>query len=184
MSQNVDNYLIFKLLNQRFFPTLAVQTNQKRKNLMNKLDKVIEIFCSVDDFCKAFEQEINQHMLTTTKPKRQRASTMSYSEVITIMILFHLGSFRNMKHFYIGYVQKHLQQDFQLTVSYNRFVELMQQSLLPMVVFLKMRCLGKCTGISFVDSTKLSVCNVRRIHSHKVFNPHCSKKTHEMLNFS
>ena len=27
----------------------------------------------------------------------------------------------------------------------------------------------KCTGISFVDSTVLKVCNNRRIHSHKVF---------------
>lgn len=28
---------------------------------------------------------------------------------------------------------------------------------------------GKCTGISFIDSTTLDVCHNRRIHSHKVF---------------
>ena len=29
---------------------------------------------------------------------------------------------------------------------------------------------GKCTGISFIDSTTLDVCDTRRIHSHKVFD--------------
>lgn len=28
---------------------------------------------------------------------------------------------------------------------------------------------GKCTGISFVDSTSLTVCHPKRIHSHRVF---------------
>ncbi|HXI00261.1 MAG TPA: hypothetical protein VNI52_08320 [Sphingobacteriaceae bacterium] len=53
---------------------------------------------------------------------------MSESEVITLMTLFHSGSFRNMKHFYQHYVQKHLQSEFPTTVSYNRFTELMQSS--------------------------------------------------------
>lgn len=36
-----------------------------------------------------------------------------------------------------------------------------------MTLYLKMTCMGECTGISFVDSTTLKVCNNRRIHSHK-----------------
>ena len=39
------------------------------------------------------------------------------------------------------------------TVSYNRFTELMQAATLPMTLFLKSQCLGKGTGISFIDST-------------------------------
>ncbi|MDR3286094.1 MAG: IS982 family transposase [Prevotellaceae bacterium] len=94
---------------------------------------------------------------------------MSNSEVITIMVIFYLGEFRNMKHFYTSYVQKHMTNDFPQTVSYNRFVELMQHVVLPMTCLLKMCCLGKSTGISFVDSTKIAVCKNKRIKRNKIF---------------
>ena len=100
---------------------------------------------------------------------------MSVSEVMTIMILFHLSSHRNLKHFYLFYVKKHLKNEFPKTVSYNRFVELTQTALLPLTIYLKTRKLGQCTGISFVDSTPLHVCHNRRIHGHKVFREFASR---------
>ena len=39
----------------------------------------------------------------------------------------------------------------------------------PLTLFIKKVLLGKCTGISFVDSTPLRVCKNQRIHIHKVF---------------
>ncbi|MDR2496990.1 MAG: transposase, partial [Tannerellaceae bacterium] len=30
-----------------------------------------------------------------------------------------------------------------------------------------MCCLGKCTGISFIDSTPIRVCHIKREHIHK-----------------
>ncbi|RYE36888.1 MAG: IS982 family transposase [Sphingobacteriales bacterium] len=98
-----------------------------------------------------------------------RKVQMSDSEVITIMSLFHLGGFRTMKHFYLHYVQKHLCTEFPKTVSYTRFTELMQAAILPMTLFLKTCCLGECTGISFADSTPVSVCKSKRISRNKVF---------------
>ncbi len=94
---------------------------------------------------------------------------MSKSEVITITVLFHLSGFRTFKYFYIYYVQKHMQSEFPQTVFYNRFTELMQSNLMPMVTFLKTCCLGKCIGISFIDSTPVRVCKNKRIYTNKVF---------------
>jgi hypothetical protein len=88
-------------------------------------DKIIEIFCSVDDFCNAFETEHKKHLVSDGKRKRNRACTMSDSEVITITVMFHLSGCRDFKHFYLGYICKNLQCDFPQTVSYNRIVELM-----------------------------------------------------------
>ena len=71
---------------------------------------------------------------------------MRDSEVITILVLFHLGCFRNFKHFYKFYVQEHLKSDFPDTISYNRFLELSQKVCMPMTLFLKTCCLGQSTG--------------------------------------
>jgi len=128
--------------------------------------KVTEIFCLVDEFCKEYDLLVDKHLLGNPA---KRPCVMSKSEVITITILFQLSGFRTFKHFYLFYVQKHMRDDFPNTVSYNRFTELMQQTLMPMTLFLKTCCLGDCTGISFVDSTPIRVCKPKRISNNKVF---------------
>lgn len=129
-------------------------------------DKVTEIFYLVDEFCLEFQKSIQGHLLGNP-PKRK--PIMSHSEVITTLIIFHGMQHKNIKHFYLNYVQKHLQHLFPKTVSYNRFVELSQQVVLPMTLFLKMQCLGSCTGITYVDSTPIRVCKNKRIKRNKVF---------------
>ena len=128
--------------------------------------KITEIFYLTDEFWVEFQNSAKKHLLGN-KPKRK--PRMSCSEVITLMIIFHNGGFRNMKHFYIHYVQVHLTHLFPETVSYNRFVELMQSAALPMTVFMKTCCLGQGTGISFIDSTPVRVCKNKRIKRNKVF---------------
>jgi hypothetical protein len=132
---------------------------------------LVDIFYLVDEFCKEFDKAKEGHILqkTGSKKSRNRQFTLSDSEVITILICFHLKQYRNLKHFYINHVQEHWKEHFPQTVSYNRFVELQQKALLPMVIFLQMCCLGKCTGISYIDSTPLRVCHIKREYSHKTF---------------
>lgn len=138
---------------------------------MISIDKITEIFCIVDDFCNEFEKAKSDHELTAncSKKKRNRLFNLSDSEVITILIFFHAGQFRNLKHYYTQYVQVHLRKEFPKTVSYNRFVELQSKAIMPLAIFLKTCCLGSCTGVSFIDSTHLRACHIRREHSHKVF---------------
>jgi hypothetical protein len=104
-----------------------------------------------------------------TKKTRNRKCRLSDSEVITIIIMFHQMHYRDMKFFYINYIQRHCRDLFSEVVSYNRFVELEQKALLPMVCFLQMCCLGRCTGISFVDSTPVRVCHIKCEKSHQTF---------------
>ena len=129
-------------------------------------DKITEIYSLVDEFCKNFEEQTAPFLLGN---KSKRPPKMTTSEVITITLLFHLSGFRTFKHFYLFYVQKHMQSEFPQTVSYNRFVELQQSCLMKMTIFAKTCCLGKCTGINFVDSTPIRVCKNKRITSNKVF---------------
>ena len=131
--------------------------------------KIIEIYCKVDDFNKTFIEELKTRQLESNPKKRNRGFTMSESEVMTIVIYFHLSGYRNFKHFYIFNVCENMKDLFPQTVSYNRFVELMQSNILPLAIFLKTSCLGKCTGISFIDSTPLRVCHIKREKIHKTF---------------
>jgi hypothetical protein len=132
-------------------------------------DKIIEIFVKVDDFCKEFNLHSNQYQIFNSSIKtRNKKFRLSDSEIITILIAFHSGHFTNLKHFYIHHICVHYKDYFPHLVSYNRFVELQQKVAIPMMFFLKINCLGKSTGINFIDSTHLKVCHNRRIHNHKV----------------
>lgn len=136
---------------------------------MISTDKVTAIFCSIDDFCNVFEPALKKKQLSVGKKTRKRKFRMSTSEIMTITVLFHVSGIRTFKHFYISYVQKHMQKEFPKTVSYTRFVELMQSNILPLTIYMKTACLGNCTGISFIDSTPIRVCNKKRIKNNKVF---------------
>ena len=124
-----------------------------------------------DDFCKFFSETVKRHTLQVSDGKRHRdkPNRMTDAEVMTILIAFHMGGHRCLKHFYLGYVCKHWGHLFPKTVSYNRFVELEREVALPLLVFVKQVLLGKCTGVNFVDSTPMRVCRNQRILCHKVF---------------
>lgn len=133
-------------------------------------DKVTELFCMADDFCKFFDAMMEKYTLKSDNKRRyHRSPTMSKAEIMLILILFHDSGYRCLKHFYLKKVCKHLRHLFPRVVSYNRFVELEKEVAVPLALFIKKVLLGKCTGISFVDSTPLRVCRNKKIHIHKVF---------------
>jgi hypothetical protein len=61
------------------------------------------------------------------------------------------------------YVTEHLRDEFPKLLSYNRFIELERKVMVSMALFLKLVCFGQCSGITFVDSTKIAVCHNKRI---------------------
>lgn len=130
-----------------------------------------EIFCHLDDFCKLFEEQGQGFLLSSGTRQRKRRCQMSLSEVMAIMVYFHMSNYRNFKHFYLACVLSgSLKAYFPKAVSYSIFVQLMLHVLFPLVVF--MNALGRRqtqTGLYYVDSTVLPVCHIRREKRHKVF---------------
>lgn len=129
---------------------------------------LLELFCSVDDFCQAFEPEWERMLLSQRVRHRQRKTNLCLSEMMTLVIHFHQSSYRNFKHYYEKHVCKQLREEFPRLISYTRFVAMMPRMLVPLAVYLS-RGFGACTGVSFVDSTALAVCRNQRITQHKVF---------------
>ena len=76
--------------------------------------KVTEIFYLCDEFSKEFSKTVEKYRLPQQdgKKHRNKPNRLSDSELMTILIAFHLSGTRNLKHFYLFYVCKHLKNDF------------------------------------------------------------------------
>ena len=133
------------------------------------MESLIELFCDVDDFCQVFVPVWNRQLLKSGQRHRQRGRSLTTSEIMTILIAFHQSHYRDFKAYYCEQVLKNWRSEFPGLVSYTRFVEYTPSAVVPLLVYLRMCCLGACSGISFVVSTSLDVCLNQRIHCHKVF---------------
>ena len=100
---------------------------------------LLELFCAVDDFCKAIETVQEGRLISPGKQQRRRAGQLSDSEALTIIIHFHQSQYRNFKAYYQQHVQVYLRAEFPHLVSYGRFVQ-------------RHACWAGCAGICSVVS--------------------------------
>lgn len=68
---------------------------------MKMYDQITEIFCNVNDFCLDFEKKYSYPHDRKREEEKNIPFSMLDSEVITILIYFHLGSFRNFMYILI-----------------------------------------------------------------------------------
>jgi hypothetical protein len=116
--------------------------------------KLTHLFGDVDDFCQTFIPAWQEKQLTNGDKKRNRAHRMSYGEMITLLVSYH--------------VRKHWRSAFPGLLSYNRSIELLPHIIGPLTAFMNSRCVT-LQGIAFIDSTPLKVCKNSRIPRHKNF---------------
>ena len=69
-------------------------------------DKVTEIYCMADDFCKFFNETVKKHTLQVSDGKRHRnkPNRMSDAEVITVLVVFHMSGHRSFNNFIVNTV--------------------------------------------------------------------------------
>lgn len=137
-------------------------------------DKVIEIFCIIDEFDKNLSEELSKNLRLPSVGEdgirhRNRPGRLSESEIMTILVCYHFGTYRTFKDYYLCCIRGSMRDCFPDAVSYNRFVELAPRVFLLMMLFMRLHAFGKCTGITFVDSTMIPVCHNVRRYFNKVF---------------
>ena len=142
------------------------------KSLNNKekymLAPIVEIFCDIDDFCKKYINGQLSKALPSAQNIRYRQSMMSISEIITILILFHVSHYRTFKDYYRECILLNSHNYFPNAVSYNRFVEI-EKNVLPYLTAYLLSKMGNKTNYYYIDSSKLAVCHNKRIFNHTVF---------------
>jgi hypothetical protein len=149
---------MIEMLIKQFFHPQGVPMN----------NSILPLFSDIDDFCQTFEPTFKVKLLESGTVERHRKATLVLSEVLTIIVWFQQSGYRTFKDFYLKEVSKHLRDEFPHLVSYNRFIELMPEALVPLCFYLQTPK-GQTVGIAFIDSLPLAVCHNRRVHSHKVF---------------
>ncbi|WP_161887865.1 IS982 family transposase [Pontibacter russatus] len=135
--------------------------------------RVVEVFCFIDDFCKEVEDYFTSHPLPKgllEKHPAGRKPSLSESEVLTILVLYHLSGFKCFEYYYRRLVLGELRSFFPRAVSYTQFLSLARQACFHAFLLAQCRCsLSARTGHYYIDSKKLPVCDNLRIHSHRVF---------------
>ena len=65
---------------------------------------LLKLFCNVDDFWQAFQPHWRRVTLARDGGRRVRATRLSPSEIMTILIHFHQSHYRTFKACYTEYV--------------------------------------------------------------------------------
>jgi hypothetical protein len=130
------------------------------------LERLVETFCAVDDFCQAFLPHWEAYLIRNGTAPRGPERGLSVSEIMTILLMLHGARVKYLKSFYNGVGGEVLRRYFPDMPCYERFVAIQQSALIPLLCFLCSH-LGHRTAIYYIDSTALAVCHNRRSGRHK-----------------
>ena len=64
--------------------------NPKKHKRAYNMNNLLSIFCTVDDFCKEILPKLESKSLLISTKKRKKKSRLSYSEIMTLLICFHI----------------------------------------------------------------------------------------------
>lgn len=126
-------------------------------------DKITQIFYDFDEYLKNNHPNADQQFSLTNQPK------MSLSEMASIEIGYHQSKYKCFKYYYQEEILMNLKSYFPNAVSYERFVILKKRLKLYVEPFLRATRLANPTDANYIDASKLEVCHLMRVPSHKVF---------------
>jgi hypothetical protein len=125
--------------------------------------KLTEIFVETDDFL------LELHRLTAAEglPDPVWHSRFSRSEVMTVLIAYHLSGQKRFKYFYHQDILGRYLSWLPAAPCYERFVALIPHVVVELYLLLKYRC-QPALAENYIDSKPLKVCHIKREHQHKV----------------
>lgn len=137
-------------------------------------NKLIEIYCEVDDLLKQYDIHLSKTPPSRKKPTR--VPGLSAAEVCTILVAYQMSGLKTFEYFYRMYYERGKGVDFPLAPTYERFLALITMAYPCMLLWACGLCSKAARGRFYViDSKKLEVCHIKREHGHKVFKDVATK---------
>jgi len=138
-------------------------------NVQFSENKLIELFCDIDDLHKAFiEYQKSKGLGPSRKPTR--TLQLSGSEIATILVAYHYSGYKCFEYYYRQLILGSYAHCFPEAPSYECFLSYISKAIDLMVLWLLLTISrSRRTGLYFGDSKTLKVCHLRREKSHKVF---------------
>lgn len=129
---------------------------------------ITELYCFVEDFCRVIDKNFADKLLSNGK-RPTRVAGITVAEILTITLLYHQSPCKNFKAFYLLYLPLY-KAEFQKLPSYDRFIALKPRVLWYLALLLQWFCTqAEMTGISYIDTTTITVCHEKRISRNKTF---------------
>lgn len=76
---------------------------------------------------------------------------MALSEIMTIVIMYHLSGCRTFKWYHTKHIMKYQKQDYPTLVSYNHFVEIMRYAFVPLLLYTIRGRFGKYSDRGYIS---------------------------------
>ena len=91
------------------------------------MDKLIETFCDVDDFCQLFIEQWCRQLVKNGTIKHRHACRLTPAEIMTTIIHFHQSHYRDFKNYYLNYLGWHRYMDATEELNENSKLSLQEQ---------------------------------------------------------
>ena len=127
--------------------------------------KLVDIFYECDEFIKQISDELSKK---GHKEPRWH-SRFSRSEIMTVLIAYHLSGFKTLKYFYCQSVLGTRRHDFPSAPCYDRFVSLIPHVVAELWLLVHYRK-HPCREANYLDSKPIKICHIKREKSNKVFD--------------
>lgn len=137
-------------------------------------NKLIAIYCEVDDLLKAYENYRSQTQCPERKPTR--VPCLSGAEVCTILVMFQMSGMKTFEYFYRQNYERGKSRDFPKAPTYECFLDYISRAFPCMLLWARFLCARSARdGLYVIDSKKLEVCHLKRERGHKVFKEIAAK---------
>ncbi len=123
----------------------------------------------LEKFYDFYEQSMkSQQIASKHTHKRNKISRMPPHRIMAVLLMFHLSGYRDFRSFYEIMIQGYLKNLFPHSLSYSWFIRIKSRYLHAMFCYLTSK-MQPSHEISYIDSTCLKACHIKRASSHKTF---------------